>query len=73
MLFRSEVNSEVPGINLTKLTPAQKDAYIKLLKSKQCNCGCNLNLYRCRTEDRSCGVSLQLAREELAKFLKSSS
>lgn len=69
----AEVNSEVPGINLTKLTPQQKDAFIKLLKTKQCNCGCNLNLYRCRTEDRSCGVSLKLAREELDKFLKSSS
>jgi thiol-disulfide isomerase/thioredoxin len=69
----AEVNSEVPGVNLTKLTAAQKDAYIKLLKSKQCTCGCNLNLYRCRTEDRSCGISLKLAREELDKFLKSSS
>jgi thiol-disulfide isomerase/thioredoxin len=68
----AEVNSVVPGINLTKLIPAQKDAYIKILKSKQCTCGCNLNLYRCRTEDRSCGVSLQLARQELNKFLKSS-
>jgi thiol-disulfide isomerase/thioredoxin len=69
----AEVNSEVPGVNLTKLTPAQKAAYIELLKTKQCTCGCNLNLYRCRTEDRSCGISLQLAREELKKFLKSTS
>jgi thiol-disulfide isomerase/thioredoxin len=68
----AEVNSEVPGVNLSKLTEAQKAAYIRLLKTKQCTCGCNLNLYRCRTEDRSCGVSLKLAREELAKFLKSS-
>jgi thiol-disulfide isomerase/thioredoxin len=68
----AEVNSEVPGVNLTKLTPAQKDAYIELLKTKQCTCGCNLNLYRCRTEDRACAVSLKLAREELQKFLKSS-
>jgi thiol-disulfide isomerase/thioredoxin len=66
----AEVNSEVPGINLTKLTAAQKAAFIALLKTKQCNCGCNLNLYRCRTEDRSCGVSLKLARAELEKFLK---
>jgi thiol-disulfide isomerase/thioredoxin len=69
----AEINSEVPGINLTKLTPAQKEAFIKLLKTKQCTCGCNLNLYRCRTEDRACGVSIKLAREELAKFLKSAS
>lgn len=69
----AEINSEVPGVNLTKLTAAQKEAFIKLLKSKQCTCGCNLNLYRCRTEDRSCGVSIKLAREELEKFLKPAS
>ncbi len=69
----AEINSEVPGVNLTKLTPAQKEAFIKLLKTKNCDCGCNLNLYRCRTEDRACGVSVKLAREELAKFLKSGS
>ncbi len=69
----AEINSEVPGVNLTKLTPAQKDAFIKLLKTKQCDCGCNLNLYRCRTEDRACAISVKLAREELAKFLKSGS
>jgi thiol-disulfide isomerase/thioredoxin len=68
----AEVNSEVPGVNLTKLTEAQKAAYIKLLKTKMCTCGCNLNLYRCRTEDRACATSLKLAREELQKFLQSS-
>jgi thiol-disulfide isomerase/thioredoxin len=69
----AEINSEVPGVNLTKLTPEQKAAFIKLLKTKQCTCGCNLNLYRCRTEDRACGISIKLAREELEKFLKASS
>ena len=53
-----------------KLTAAQKEAFIELLKTKQCTCGCNWNLYRCRTEDRACGVSLKLARAELVKFLK---
>ena len=66
----AEINSEVPGINLTKLSPAQKEAFIKLLKTKQCTCGCNLNLYRCRNEDRACGISIKMAREELEKFLK---
>jgi thiol-disulfide isomerase/thioredoxin len=69
----AEVNSEVPGVNLSKLTEVQKAAYIKLLKTKQCTCGCNLNLYRCRTEDRACGISLKLARQVLAQFLNSSS
>jgi thiol-disulfide isomerase/thioredoxin len=69
----AEVNSEVPGVNLSKLTPAQIEQFKKILADKQCTCGCNLNLYRCRTEDRSCGVSLKMAREELEKFMKSAS
>ena len=69
----AEVNSEVPGVNLSKLSPAQVEQFKKVLAGKPCTCGCNLNLYRCRTEDRSCGVSLKMAREELAKFLNPTS
>lgn len=68
----AEVNSEVPGVDLSKLTAVQKEQYIKLLQSQQCTCGCKLNLYRCRTEDRACSTSLQVAHQELQKFLKSS-
>jgi len=63
------VNSEVPGINLTKLTAEQKDAYKKQLEKGFCTCGCNRNLLDCRINDRGCGVSLKAAREQLRKFL----
>ena len=64
----AEVNSEVPGVNLSKLTPQQVAAFKKHLESMQCDCGCKLTLLKCRLQDRSCGVSRQLARKELEKF-----
>jgi thiol-disulfide isomerase/thioredoxin len=66
-----EVNSEVPGVNLSKLTPAQKEQFKKQLENQPCTCGCKLNLLKCRLDDRSCSVSLKLAREQLDKSLKS--
>jgi thiol-disulfide isomerase/thioredoxin len=65
-----EVNSEVPSVNLSELTAEQKQEFKKHLEKIQCTCGCNLNLLRCRIEDRSCAVSLRKAREELKKFLR---
>lgn len=66
-----EVNSEVPGVNLSKLTGAQKEQFKKQLENQPCTCGCKLNLLKCRLDDRSCSVSLKLAREQLDKSLKS--
>lgn len=67
-----EIESEVPGVNLSKLTAAQKEAFKKMLAGQQCTCGCKLNLLKCRQVDRQCGVSRKIAREQLDKFLRSS-
>jgi len=68
----NEVNSEVPGVNLTKLTAEQKAAFEKRLQQLPCTCGCkNPNLLECRKNDRNCGVSLKAAKDELAKMLGS--
>ncbi|MGH9453554.1 MAG: hypothetical protein ACRD2O_06245, partial [Terriglobia bacterium] len=67
----TQADSPVPGIDLTKLSPEQIAAYKKLLIKQNCTCGCKYNLLDCRTKDRSCGVSKQLARQVLAKMLAS--
>ncbi len=67
-----EINSEVPGINLTKLSAEQKEGYKKQLEKGLCTCGCNRNLLDCRLNDRGCGVSLKAAKEQLEKFLRKS-
>ena len=64
------IDSEVPGINLTKLTADQKEAYKKILLSQQCPCGCKLSLLKCRQVDRRCSVSLKLAQDQMEAFLK---
>ena len=65
------INSEVSGVNLSKLSAGQKALFIKQLGAQPCNCGCKLSLLKCRQDDRRCGVSRKRAREELEKFLKS--
>ncbi len=65
-----EVNSEVPGVNLSKLTTAQKEQFKKQLSAQKCDCGCNMDLLNCRLKDRQCSVSRKLARAQLEKFSK---
>ena len=52
----------IPGIDLAKLSPAQRTAALSKLNSDACTCGCDLTLARCRVDDPTCGVSLPLAR-----------
>ncbi|HYM22852.1 MAG TPA: hypothetical protein VEU08_06580, partial [Vicinamibacterales bacterium] len=53
----------IPGIDLAKLTPAQRTAALSKLNTDACTCGCDLTLARCRVDDPTCGVSLPLARK----------
>ena len=64
------IDSEVPGIDLTKLTADQKEAFKKKLESQKCTCGCNRNLLNCRQRDRGCSWSRKAAQEQLDAFLK---
>ena len=67
-----EIDSEVPGVDLSKLTATQKEAFKKVLEGQPCTCGCKMNLLKCRQVDRQCGISRKLAREQFDKFLKPS-
>jgi thiol-disulfide isomerase/thioredoxin len=63
------IDSEVPGIDLTKLTADQKEAFKKKLENQICTCGCKRNLLNCRLMDRSCSVSKKMAKDQLEAFL----
>jgi len=65
----AEIDSEVPGVNLSNLTAEQKEAFKKLLAGQQCPCGCKFSLLKCRQVDRQCGISRKLAREQLDKLV----
>jgi len=64
------IDSEVPGIDLTKLTADQKEAFKKKLETQQCTCGCRRNLLNCRLEDRTCSFSKKLAQDQMDAFVK---
>jgi thiol-disulfide isomerase/thioredoxin len=65
------IDSEIPGLNLTKLTAAQIEALKKQLVSVQCPCGCKITVMKCRQVDRACSASLKIAKEQMQKILKS--
>ncbi len=64
------IDSEVPGIDISKLTADQKQAFKKKLEEQHCPCGCNFTLLKCRMVDRQCSISKKLAQQMLDAFLK---
>jgi protein-disulfide isomerase len=53
--------TELPGIDLSGLSPAQKTAALKIMREEGCNCGCAMKIAQCRIEDPACGYSRSLA------------
>jgi len=64
----AEIDSEIPGVNVSKLSPAQVAQFKKVLDSLHCECGCKMTVLECRHKDRACAVSKRIAREQLEKF-----
>jgi peroxiredoxin len=67
----AEVNSVVPGVDVSKLSPAELKEFEKLLAQQKCTCGCGFTVLKCRQVDSSCQVSLREAKDAYQKFLKS--
>jgi len=49
--------TELPGVNLSKLTPEQKTVALHKFNAETCTCGCQYTLAQCRIYDRACNVS----------------
>jgi thiol-disulfide isomerase/thioredoxin len=60
--------TSVPGIDLSKMTVAQRTEAIKALNAADCTCGCGLTLAACRINDPECPISLPAARDLVAKM-----
>jgi thiol-disulfide isomerase/thioredoxin len=60
--------TEIPGVDLTKLTAAKRTEAIKAMNANDCTCGCGLTLAECRINDPTCSVSLPLAQELAKKY-----
>jgi thiol-disulfide isomerase/thioredoxin len=54
---------DIPGVELSKLSPVKRTEALQKLNAQSCTCGCDLTVARCRVDDPTCGVSLPLARQ----------
>jgi thiol-disulfide isomerase/thioredoxin len=55
--------TELPGVDLTGLTPEQKKTALHRLNAESCTCGCGLTLSQCRVNDTECPFSTKLAAQ----------
>jgi glutathione peroxidase-family protein len=63
----SEINDEIPGIDLTKLKPEQLKLLEQSLDAKKCPCPCGNTMLSCRRKHGSCPMSLDAAKAELQR------
>ena len=69
LLVNAAQATEIPGLDLTPLTPEQRTTALQRLNEEGCTCGCNLTLAQCRINDSSCGFSLPLAEQVVAEIV----
>ncbi len=62
-LKNAERATELPDVDMTGLTPAQKTAALKRMNSETCTCGCKLTIAQCRINDTECPVSQKIAAQ----------
>jgi thiol-disulfide isomerase/thioredoxin len=56
-LAHADRASELPGVDLSRLAPEQRQAALHKFNAEGCTCGCNFTLAQCRIYDRDCAVS----------------
>ncbi len=49
--------TELPGVDLSKLTPEQKTVALHKFNAESCTCGCGYTLAQCRIYERDCKTS----------------
>jgi thiol-disulfide isomerase/thioredoxin len=58
--------TELPGVDLSKLTPEQKTVALHKFNAESCTCGCGYTLAQCRIYDRDCKTSKAAVTKILA-------
>lgn len=59
----SPAAGELPGVDLSKLSAAQKETVLKIFRVAHCSCPCGMTLYDCRTKDSTCPVSPGICKQ----------
>lgn len=53
--------TELPGVDMSMLTPAQKKTALRRMNVETCPCGCKFTIAQCRINDSKCEISKGLA------------
>jgi thiol-disulfide isomerase/thioredoxin len=56
-LAHADRASELPGVDLSKLTPEQRILALRRFNAETCTCGCKFTLAQCRIYDHNCPIS----------------
>jgi thiol-disulfide isomerase/thioredoxin len=59
--------SELPGVDMTSLTPAQKTVALHRMNEETCTCGCKYTLAQCRIYDSACPISKKRTEKIVAE------
>jgi protein-disulfide isomerase len=65
-----QTSPDLPSVDFTGLTAAQKALALKVLRANPCPCGCPMKLAECRLKDPSCSYSRSLAAIVVASIKK---
>jgi thiol-disulfide isomerase/thioredoxin len=68
-LKNAERATELPGVDLSKLTPEQKTVALHKFNAESCTCGCGYTLAQCRIYDRDCQISKAAVTKILAAII----
>lgn len=60
--------TELPGVDLSKLTDEQKKIALRRFNAETCTCGCKFTLAQCRIWDSACAVSKAATEKIIAKI-----
>lgn len=60
--------TDLPYVDFTGLTAAQKKTALDILRTEGCTCGCAMKIAECRVKDPPCGTSRPLAAMVIASL-----
>lgn len=63
-----KVATELPALDLSPLSPPQREAALTLLRTESCPCGCTMKIAECRIKDPACSFSRGLAATAVREF-----
>ncbi len=58
----------LPGVDMTALSPEQRDAALHKFNAESCDCGCKFTLAQCRIYDPACQISQKRTAQIVKKL-----